>query len=80
MSKHYAYIVWGCPSTVQDNPDVAVYAFDTQQERDAFLYGVDEASGYLEYESFDSEEEAEAYIKDVIGAGDLDEDETPEAT
>lgn len=61
------YIVWGSDMTVQDNKDDAVmsYSFDTEAELDAFLKGVEESSGWTEYNNFDTEEEALEYVKEV---------------
>lgn len=44
-------IQWGTEATREENPDaISEYEFKTQAELDAFMYGVDESSGWMEYE------------------------------
>jgi len=42
-------ILWGEEQTRKEN-DHCTYKFNTKAELNAFLMGVDEASGWLEYE------------------------------
>jgi hypothetical protein len=44
-ANHVITIVWG---TCQDKTET--YAFDTEEDKEMFLLGVDAACGYLEYE------------------------------
>lgn len=61
-------IRWGTKQTRDENPDGAVeYRFPTEPELDAFLYGVAECDGWLEYE-------IEAYLGDAKII-DIDEEE-----
>lgn len=47
-------IRWGSAATREENPDgVCEYEFDTKAELDAFHKGVDESSGWSEYEVVD---------------------------
>ena len=48
MKKFKVKITWGVTSLGDDQ--TKTYEFDTEKELDAFLYGVDEANGWLEYE------------------------------
>ena len=48
MKKFKVKITWGVTSWGDDQ--TKVYEFDTEKELDAFLFGVDEANGWLEYE------------------------------
>lgn len=42
---------WGVAETIRENPDAkSIYHFKTQGELDAFMRGVDEASGWSDYE------------------------------
>lgn len=47
--KHTVYIVWGSESTREENSNPISYCFDTKAELDAFLLGVEEANGWMEY-------------------------------
>jgi len=44
-ANHVITIIWG---TCQDKTET--YAFDTEEDKEMFLLGVDAACGYLEYE------------------------------
>ena len=44
-ANHVITIVWG---TCQDTTET--YAFDTEEDKEMFLLGVDAACGYLDYE------------------------------
>lgn len=55
--KHKAVLRWGSEMTREDNEGVSsTYNFDTTAERDAFMYGVDEAIGWSDYELVEDEE------------------------
>jgi hypothetical protein len=54
QEKYRVWIRWG--QTERTAPQL--HEFDTQEELDAFLLGVDEGCGWLDYEQFDSEEQA----------------------
>jgi hypothetical protein len=47
MKKFKVKITWGVTSLGDDQ--TKTYEFDTEKELDAFLYGVDESNGWLEY-------------------------------
>lgn len=50
--KHRVMILWG--ATPQDNETQPIeYAFETEEELEAFLHGVSEGDGWLEYEVLD---------------------------
>ena len=61
--KYTVKIAWGDETTRENNPDScdSEYEFGTQAELDAFLLGVSEVEGWLEYEivSVNGEEEKE---------------------
>ena len=42
-------ILWGAELFPDDGND-KTYTFDTKAEAEAFLYGIDEAMGWLDYE------------------------------
>ena len=69
-AEHCVWIVWG-----NEKQPPQRYDFNTLEELNAFLLGVDEASGWLDYEQFDTEAEAEASF-----AGQQLDDEDEEAT
>jgi len=51
-------IRWGSGQTREENLDaVSTYEFATEAERDAFFLGVEEASGWSDYEVVEDEEE-----------------------
>ena len=43
-------IEWGSEQTKEENDCAELYQFATEGEMDAFLEGVDEASGWMDYE------------------------------
>lgn len=45
--KFKVKITWGVTSWGDDQ--TKTYEFETEEEMDAFLYGVDEANGWMEY-------------------------------
>ena len=49
-ANHVITIVWG---TCRDKTET--YAFDTEEDKEMFLLGVDAACGYLDYEVEDGE-------------------------
>ena len=53
MKKFKVKIHWGVTSFGDDQ--TKTYQFDTEKEMDAFLFGVDEANGWLEYEIIEEE-------------------------
>lgn len=59
--KHTVWIMWGHV----EKPAPHKYEFDTLAELNAFLEGVDQGNGWLDYEQFDTEEAAmEVYRKE----------------
>jgi hypothetical protein len=51
LKRHVIKIRWGAEQTRKDNKDAyAVYDFESKAELDAFMKGVDEASGWTAYE------------------------------
>jgi hypothetical protein len=48
----FVTIFWGESQTRQEN-DPCTYEFATSQELEAFLLGVDEANGWMDYEIVD---------------------------
>lgn len=74
------WIVWGSDGWIQSGDDDStkpkMYSFNTQEEMNAFFLGIAEADGYNGYPSqqycgFDSEEEAQNYIKEIRLNGDM---------
>lgn len=53
-------IRWGSETYREEADSVSEYEFDSQQELDAFLLGVEEANGYLDYEIVEGDEESPA--------------------
>lgn len=51
--------VWICWVSMEKTPPQR-YDFDTLEQLNAFMEGVDQASGYLDFEQFDTEAEASA--------------------
>jgi hypothetical protein len=52
-------IHWGSESTRQETPTVCcTYQFRTQEEMDAFMSGVEEAIGWMDYLVVEEEEES----------------------
>ena len=77
------FIVFGDGGTVTDivksrngiDDAISPYEFGTQAELDAFLEGVEAASGWSDYENFNTYEEAADHIKSKCEDEDEDEDE-----
>jgi|SRR5580765_3943540 len=59
--KHTVWIVWG-ESLKESEP--TRYDFDTQAELNAFLKGVDESQGWMDYAQFDNEADATQHINE----------------
>jgi hypothetical protein len=69
MSKPFGvWILWGRMPSPGEEP--VRYEFDTKDQLDAFLYGVDESSGWSEY---DVREDGSPYI-DPSETSDNEED------
>ena len=61
MSKKFSiYVVWGEEVDKETKP--SLYSFGTQVELDAFILGINEASGWLDAATFETHEEATQYI------------------
>lgn len=59
--KQYGrWIIWGW--ALFSGPQA--YVFDTQAELDAFLFGCEEANGWMEYAVFETKEEAINHMKE----------------
>lgn len=53
---HKAVVRWGSEMTRTDNEGVSsTYNFETNAEREAFMYGVEEAIGWSDYELVEDE-------------------------
>ena len=50
MKKFKVKISWG-----QTKDSTKTYEFETEKEMDAFLYGADEANGWMEYKIIEEE-------------------------
>ena len=48
MKKFKVKIMWGITSL--GDTQTKTYEFETEKEKDAFLYGVDESNGWLSYD------------------------------
>jgi len=59
-TKEFSIMIrWGTKQTRNDNIGCAsTYSFKTEAEFDAFMQGVEEACGWLEYEVVEEEDEA----------------------
>lgn len=69
-TKQQVWIRWGQTEPTEPHG----YEFATLEELNAFLYGVDEAAGWLDFEAFDTEEEARAAVDiEVFAASESDE-------
>jgi len=55
------WIAWGGNQVLEGEANLHEYSFDTIEELNAFLHGVDEAYGHDNYTQFDTAEEAEAF-------------------
>ena len=61
MSKKFSiYVVWGEEVDKETKP--SLYSFGTQVELDAFILGINEASGWFDAATFKTHEEATQYI------------------
>ena len=59
VKKHSVKILWGSKTSMAvdgDGRESIDYEFDTTAELSAFLHGVDEANGWLDYELVEEEE------------------------
>ena len=45
-TDYLVYVLWG---ESPDSPDYTTYGFETKGEQDAFIFGVDEGDGWMEY-------------------------------
>jgi hypothetical protein len=70
LGTYETWIVWGSQRDPSDHP--SHYSYDTEALLSAFMDGVEEASGWMKYEQFDTEPEAVEHIKTRL---DEDEDE-----
>ncbi len=69
MSKrHQAFVIWSDDIEEGDKP--TPYEFNTEEELNAFLLGVSEASGCMSSAVFLDEQEAEDYIREQLEEGD----------
>ena len=68
--QHEVFIVWGESNTIAENGEdtISSYSFRTKVELDAFLYGIDEASGWLEYANFKTEKEAKDHVAEYASS------------
>jgi hypothetical protein len=58
------YIIWGSHYEEEHAANPCEYSFSTQAELDAFLTGVDAASGWLEYQAFNTKTEHKKWFND----------------
>ncbi len=66
MSKqHQIFVVWG--ESIDRDSRPSCYEFQTEAEREAFLLGIAEASGWMDAAAFKTKEEAYAYIEEEVG-------------
>ena len=63
--KHSVWIVWGRETTARENPYAHEYVFNTRRELEAFLEGVSQATGWDDFEWFDSQQEANDYLRQL---------------
>lgn len=59
------FVVWGERPEAGDKP--CKYSFATQAEANAFLLGIDEATGWFDAAIFDTMAEAEQYLDEEGG-------------
>ena len=59
---YYVYFLFGCDPGTRDN--ICEYEFETMDELNAFLKGIEAAIGWLDCTQFDSKTEIENYFKD----------------
>lgn len=62
IKSHQVFVVWG--ERVDEETKPSHYSFNTQMELDAFILGINEASGWFDAATFDTKEEALSYIKE----------------
>lgn len=62
--QFFVKIIWGSESWREENPTPCEYSFDTEAELNAFMEGVDAASGYMDYEVVDDSETNQAATGD----------------
>lgn len=62
---HTVFVIFGANDTVRENPDIREFYFETQDELNAFILGVNESSGWLEVSTFKERKEAEEYLSEV---------------
>jgi hypothetical protein len=68
----FVKIRWGSGQTREENPDtVSTYEFGTEAERDAFTLGVDEASGWLDYEVVEDDERRHPRVSVTLTAANM---------
>jgi len=58
--KYELWVVWG-----KSIHELSHYSFNSDQERDAFLQGTDEAQGWEDYATFETEAEAHEHMKEL---------------
>lgn len=64
MEKQFVvFVVWGERPEAGDNP--CEYSFATQAEANAFLLGISECLGWADAATFETAEEAQAYLEEV---------------
>ncbi len=61
------WIVWGDEASRHVDPHLCHYVYDSQAELNAFLEGVEAASGYLDHEQFDSLSEFHEWVAEQNG-------------
>lgn len=61
------YFVTGSKQAVSELGEnaIGIRIFETEKELEAFCEGIEVASGWSEVELFDTEEEAEDYVKEI---------------
>ncbi len=68
MKKNVVWIQWGTASTRAENPDAVIeYSFRTPAELRAFLKGVEEGDGWLEYSQWNPDDLKECYSDEEDG-------------
>ena len=58
------YVVWG--ETLMSDDKIHDYEFATEAEREAFILGVEESNGWLDYFLSIDQAEAEAHLKERL--------------
>ena len=69
MSEHTVKILWGS-NPILDERDPIEYGFDTPEELAAFLKGVDEANGWMDYDIVEGDELYTVWV----GGGEVTDD------